>query len=604
MHQKYSIAPFFFSLILLLGIFVNGILSLNHAIPENHPASESYDPKVSSVRIDGVEGEASSDSSGLGLDSELSQKELAIAHSVEKLNSAVDIQKDKTGHYIVDGEGKFPNRRYRTQSSAPNDPLYDQWWLEGSGVSASWQTNSGQNQTLLAIIDTGFGLNHEEFQGRWHVNSEESGPTTEENPSILNCTDRGLPLDKSCNNIDDNRDGIINNESGPTTEENPSILNCTDRGLPLDKSCNLIDDSGNGLIDDVTGYDFLTFHPSSRSGKTNPSGSAVAHGTRVAGVAAATGNNGKGIAGVDWYTKILPLQAINDDGYGDTLSVARAIYYAVSQGADVINLSLGTPSEDSYVRSAIATAVEAGVIIVASSGNTSCDCVLYPAQYPEVIAVGALGSDNQPASFSSYGNSLDVLAPGAQIRTTNWSATNGTNSYVNGAAGTSYASPIVAALATRLIAHEPDATPAQVAAAIRESTNPMGMQANVARSSIYGYGRIRASTSIDRIKNGFSADTVYAFSDVEAGYDVGSFDETNNAAGGLVYGCPVGKRPGSPVYELSSGSSRVYTISLATAWALEQTGYGRSVAAYACVSMPNDAFTNIRLLQIGREFRQ
>jgi hypothetical protein len=555
MHQKYSIAPFFFSLIFLLGIFVNGILSLNHAIPENHPASENYDPKMSSARIQGGGG-SSSDSIVVDSEPSLSQKEVAMARSIEKLTSNVDIEADQRGEYIVDGGKKYPNRRYQTQTSTPNDPSYNQWWLDSSGVSASWQVGAGQKQTLLAIIDTGFGLGHEEFQGRWHINSQESGVTTQENPSILNCTDRGLPLDKSCNNIDDNRDGIINNETGQTTAENPSILNCSDRGLTLNKSCNLIDDSGNGLIDDVTGYDFLTYYPSPRSGKTNPTGNAVAHGTRVAGVAAATGNNAKGIAGVDWHTKILPLQAMNDDGDGDTLSVARAIYYAVSQGADVINLSLGTPSEDVYVRNAVATAVEAGVVIVASSGNTSCDCILYPAKYPEVIAVGALGSDNLPASFSSYGSTLDVLAPGAQLRTTNWSASNGINSYVNGVAGTSYASPIVAALATRLIAHEPDATTAQIVAAIRESTDPMGMQSNVARSSIYGYGRIRASVSLNRVRNAYTPGTVYAFSDVESGYDIGSFDDTNNVPGGLVYGCPVGKRPGSPVYELNNSSNR------------------------------------------------
>jgi hypothetical protein len=132
----------------------------------------------------------------------------------------------------------------------------------------------------------------------------------------------------------------------------------------------------------------------------------------------------------------------------------------------------------------------------------------------------------------------------------------------------------------------------------------MGMQSNVARSSIYGYGRIRASVSLNRVRNAYTPGTVYAFSDVESGYDIGSFDDTNNVPGGLVYGCPVGKRPGSPVYELKNSSNRIHTISLARAWQLEQSGYTRSTAAYACVSMPKDSFTDIRLLQIKREFRQ
>ncbi|MGH8463015.1 MAG: S8 family serine peptidase, partial [Pseudomonas sp.] len=239
----------------------------------------------------------------------------------------------------VDGV-EYPLRTYELLLT-PNDPLPNTSMVTNARLSQAWDTPAGDHQTVLAVIDTGFALAHEEFSGRWYVSPGESGSASSESTSSLNCTARGLPLSASCNLIDEDADGVVDNEDGGAFYQNPSRLNCTDQAKPLDKSCNRLDDDGNGYVDDTTGWDFANYDNLPQAGELNPAGVGTTHGTRVAAIAAATGNNAKGIAGVDWRTKILPIQALDDDSYGDTLGVGRAIRYAAAQGADVISLSLG-----------------------------------------------------------------------------------------------------------------------------------------------------------------------------------------------------------------------------------------------------------------------
>ena len=319
--------------------------------------------------------------------------------------------------FIVDGE-RYPLREYKPFIT-PNDPAATQWWTTATGLPLAWDYGSSAN-TTIAVIDSGFALDHQEFVGRWAERAGEKGTALLENPSDRNCTDQGLPISAICNNIDDDQDGITDNESWVTSEQNPSRLNCTDRGLPLDKFCNLIDDDGNGYPDDWRGWDFASGDAYVQAGEVYPDGDGASHGTSVVGAAAATGNNGVGIAGVNWSAKILPLQALGDDGSGNTLSVSRAIRYAADQGVDVINLSLGSNFEDSYLRQAVQYALSKGAVVVAASGNDGCDCLSYPANYPEVVAVGATRSDGSVAGFSSYGDNLDLVAPGSSMYLPAW----------------------------------------------------------------------------------------------------------------------------------------------------------------------------------------
>lgn len=482
----------------------------------------------------------------------------------------------------------------------PNDPNAIQHWTSSTGLTTAWDTPTGAYQTKMAIIDTGFGLAHEEFTNRWLQNNGEQGATTSENPSSLNCTDRSLPLDANCNLIDDDADGIIDNESGSVPYQNPSRKNCTDQGITLDKSCNRRDDDTNGYVDDVTGWDFINNDNSVQAGELNPDGDGTTHGTMVAGVAAATGNNGRGIAGVDWSVQILPIQALDDDSYGDTLSVGRAIYYAISRGVDVINLSLGSAGQDPYVRGAVEAATKAGILVVAASGNDGCECISYPANYPEVLAVGALDTNNNYATFSSWGNELDIVAPGTNYRTAYWTSGNQTTAYVNGVAGTSFSSPLVAGLATRIKSHRANATPLQLIAALTESTNHLGTTATTILDKRYGFGSTNAAQATARMTTAVHEVQTYQFDPVAVGSYLNPSLPVEKTGSYLIKSCT---KPSTPVYELVKNAERFYTISKVEARSARSASYNQSLFGYGCLQQPHDTQDIIRSINLLREFR-
>lgn len=503
--------------------------------------------------------------------------------------------------YVTINNKQYPLRTYEPLA-LPNDPLVNQWWVGNAHFEPVWTAPRGSGETLLAIIDTGFALEHEEFAGRWHQNASEIGATESENPSDLNCTDRGLAISASCNLIDEDNDGTTDNETGTATYENPSRLNCTDQGLPLDKSCNRIDDESNGYVDDVTGWDFINNDNSAQAGELNPSGTGTAHGTMVAGVAAATGNNSKGIAGSDWGTKILPIQALNDDSYGDTLSVGRSIFYAIEQGADVINISLGTEFQDDYAREAVEAATAAGIIVVASSGNDGCECMVYPARYPEVVAVGALGTNSNYASFSSWGAELDLLAPGTSITSATWTSGNPTAAYASGLAGTSFSAPMVAGMMTRMLSHQPSATPLQLVGGITETSNRLSLPVTTPHSKRYGFGTLHANQAVQRMTTPQHQVQTYAFTPVQTGKYLDASQPTEIAGEYSVHQCPAGI-PTTPLYELKKSSRQFFSISrVEVRNALEQS-FSSSLFSYVCIKQPHDTADFIRNIDIFREFR-
>lgn len=496
---------------------------------------------------------------------------------------------------------EYPVRVY-TPLFTPNDPMASQWWTTNARLPESWDIPAGNSPTLLAIIDTGFALDHEEFTNRWHTNPGESSSTTAEQPSSLNCSDRGLTISASCNLIDDDGDAVVDNEIGAASYQNASRLNCTDQAKPLTRDCNQIDDDSNGYVDDFRGWDFVNFDNSSRAGELNPGGSGVTHGTSVAGVAAATGNNSKGIAGVDWNTKILPLQALDDDSYGDTMSVGRAIIYAAAQGADVISLSLGSDLPDDYVRYAVQVAVESGSVVVAASGNDGCDCIVYPANYPEVVAVGALRQDNLPASFSSWGVNLDILAPGVQLDAPTWSSANQTSAYTYGVSGTSFATPLVSGVLTRLAGHQPNATPLQLIAALTENTNRLSLPATTARDSKLGFGKTDSFKAAERMTAARNSSQLYGFSPVSKGdfYRLSRSEVINSQ---VVQACENGVAGTSPLYELYKADSNFFSISSVELKKAQTAGYSSNTMGFVCLQQPHDKPGSIRQINLFKEFR-
>ena len=204
------------------------------------------------------------------------------------------------------------------------------------------------------------------------------------------------------------------------------------------------------------------------------------HGTHVAGTIAQASNNGEGVVGMAPDTNILVYRTLDRDGYGSVYWTAKAITAATDNGADVINLSLGSSSSSNTERQAVQYAASAGVVIVAATGNAGNNRVDYPGAYAETIAVGAVGADKRVASYSNGGSDIDVVAPGGE----SGQDVNG-DGYGDGILqqtitgyeffdGTSMATPHVAGLAALLISA--GANPEDVAVIIRTTAEDVGSQ--------------------------------------------------------------------------------------------------------------------------------
>lgn len=165
------------------------------------------------------------------------------------------------------------------------------------------------------------------------------------------------------------------------------------------------------------------------------------HGTHVAGIAAASTNNGIGVAGLGYNSTLINVKVLGDNGYGYYSWIAQGIIWAADNGAKVINLSLGGSSASSTLEAAVNYAWSRGAVIVAAAGNNGSSSPFYPAYYAKVIAVAATDSSDSLASWSDRGDWVDVAAPGVSIYST---LINNGYGYKS---GTSMASPHVAGLA-------------------------------------------------------------------------------------------------------------------------------------------------------------
>ena len=229
---------------------------------------------------------------------------------------------------------------------------------------------------------------------------------------------------------------------------------------------NGIDDDGNGYIDDVQGWNFDT----SNNNVLDNNG----HGTHVSGTIAAE-NNGIGVTGIAYNSQIMPVKVLDANGSGAYANIAKGIYYAVDNGANVINLSLGGNSSNDTLKSAIEYAGKKGVIVVMAAGNDSDPMPSYPARYAynSGIAVGAVDKNNNLADFSNRSGSKEityVTAPGVDVYST---IPNNQYAIYN---GTSMAAPHIAGVVALILSAMPNLTESQVRQIIistsQNSTNP------------------------------------------------------------------------------------------------------------------------------------
>jgi thermitase len=219
------------------------------------------------------------------------------------------------------------------------------------------------------------------------------------------------------------------------------------------------------------------------------------HGTFVASLAAAETNNGIGIAGVSWNAKIMPIKVIGSDGNGSSYAAALGIRWAVEHGAQIINLSLGSPIPNFLIEDACKYAYDNGAVIVASTGNTG-STVLYPAAYDDYcIAVGATDPNDQRPSWSNFGPSVDVVAPGQSVVGAYFDPNDPQtlNAYAWGE-GTSFAAPHVAGAAALLMSYKPFLTNQEIMTLIKITADDINAAEYPGIDELIGYGRINLKT--------------------------------------------------------------------------------------------------------------
>ncbi|MBI4850035.1 MAG: S8 family serine peptidase [Nitrospirae bacterium] len=266
-------------------------------------------------------------------------------------------------YYELDPNVEYAEPNFIVHALAvPNDPSYSQLW----GLH-----NDGQTGSI-----TGAGIHAPEA---WDL-------TTGSSDVVIAVVDTGVAY-----NHPDLSDNIWTN-TGET--------DCTDA----------IDNDGNGYTDDCHGWDFV--------GHDNDTTDYNGHGTHLAGIIAAAGNNGIGITGVMWKAKIMPLRFLGVNGSGTTADAIAAILYASNKGAHVINNSWGGSNYSRALKDAI-EASSAVVVCAAGNGSTDNDnAPFYPASYESanIISVAATDSSENLADFSNYGAaSVDLAAPGNSI---------------------------------------------------------------------------------------------------------------------------------------------------------------------------------------------
>ncbi|SMG12925.1 S8 family peptidase [Paenibacillus aquistagni] len=226
----------------------------------------------------------------------------------------------------------------------------------------------------------------------------------------------------------------------------------------------------------------------------------VGHGTHVAGIIGAEVNNHEGIAGMTWNNPILPVKVLDSTGAGTSYSVAEGIIWATDQGAKVINLSLGNYADGAFLHDAVKYAYDKDVVLVAATGNDNTSQPGFPAAYPEVFAVSATNQDNTKASYSNYGNYVDVVAPGTSI-----ASTYPDNQYA-ALSGTSMAGPHVSALAGLIRSINPSLRNTEVYDIMRQSAADLG---SGGKDNYFGYGAIDVERALSMASQRQSSLSMY-----------------------------------------------------------------------------------------------
>ncbi|MES2970883.1 MAG: S8 family serine peptidase [Patescibacteria group bacterium] len=255
---------------------------------------------------------------------------------------------------------------------------------------------------------------------------------------------------------------------------------------------NAVDDDTNGYVDDYYGWDWFN--------SDNDPMDDHGHGTHTVGTIAATGNNNAGVVGVNWTSKIMALKFLSAGGSGTDSGGIQALVYAADNGAKVSSNSWGGAGSSAALDDAIAYEHDRGMVIIAAAGNNNGDALDFtPSSADQAITVAASSPTDTKASFSNWGDKVDVAAPGVStlsLKAATSPMCSGA-SVVGGsyclASGTSMATPHVAGLAALLLAKNPALTNEQLRQIIRTQANDLGA---AGKDRDFGYGRINAANAM------------------------------------------------------------------------------------------------------------
>ena len=239
---------------------------------------------------------------------------------------------------------------------------------------------------------------------------------------------------------------------------------------------NGLDDDGNGYIDDVHGYDFV-------SQDSDPMDD-HSHGSHVAGIIGAVGDNRIGVAGVCWQVPLMAIKAFDDKGEATVAGVVEAIRYAVDNGARILNASWGQTDRSRTLHDAIAEAWDAGLLIVAAAGNERSDVAPFPAAFEPAVTVAALNPKGGRAMFSNYGAFVDLAAPGEAVLSPT------PNARYDLFSGTSMAAPHVSGVAALIWARHAEFTNSEIADILRNSVE------EISTDRYIGTGRLHAGNAV------------------------------------------------------------------------------------------------------------
>jgi thermitase len=296
----------------------------------------------------------------------------------------------------------------------------------------------------------------------------------------------------------------------------------------------------------INGYNFCATDDCTGIGNNNPTDN-YGHGTHIAGVIAAVGKNGKGVIGTCPNCKIMPLKVIDSTGAGTVTSITSGIYYAIDNGAKVINLSLGAAGISSQsMRSAIALAVSRNIIVVASGGNcggsnfaqNGCSYQnepVFPALDQNVIAVASIDRAGARSSFSNSNDYISVTAPGSSILSTlpigknidgscgdsNFGTANDGYGYCS---GTSMSAPFVAGAAGLFKSIYPSTSKVEFLQAVGNTAKDIGTNG---KDNSFGYGIVDSAAVVDSLKE-MSGKKSYQFKTVNGTNFVFFIGEDNN----------------------------------------------------------------------------